>query len=526
MSSSIRDLLIWLEEAKEVEGSDQIIFDKDEVQPVIFQPLGDGGDGGDGGGGGQGPEFEDDVEGEIWTSPQEGESGEGEQSDSPFDIKQIGDEKSSEKEGEEKGKGKEGEAGEGEAGEGEAGEGEAGEGEAGEGEAKGKPKGGKETEKAGEEGEVTYEMDGKKLGNTTDSHDIFDKMSDSETVKEKMERSSKNIAKEIQSQAEKKRKEIKRRGGSAQKGAGGGPDDSGSFFEEVLNKVFKPKIDWTLLAGAINNHFISIRKNMAAMAKSRVFQQEMSKLKKTERSSRIKKPSYAKSITEPKTQLDRDLSGGGQKVLEPGQQKYLPETEVNLIVALDTSGSVSQKFLDIALSELSNISTQLEKNLRGSKGQKLRGKTWLMTWSSSPGDIAVEEFSKGDFERYAKGEKKVKTAHSGTVPETVFDYINNHIIEMNDNLGKINLKEIPEKDKIKKDDTYLPLNNGEPTAMPFLLFVTDAGFWHPVEANSLGNYNNNANTLKSVWYLVLDASENDKKMCYPKNIIEYNIVKV
>ena len=531
--SDIRDLLVWLEEAKEVKGSKNIIFDDDEIEPVIFNKPQEGGDDGGGGGGGQPPQYDDDVNGEVWTKPQKG-GGSGEQGDSPFEVKEIGEKEPGEEKqsDQEQGKGEKDKKSDKDSESGESdGDGDSESGESdGDGDKKKKGKSDKkgETEeagKSGEEGETTYEMNGERLGNTTDSHDIFDKIGTGEKTQDRMERTSKNIAKEIQDKANKERKRMKR-GQTGAKGPGGGPDSGGNFFEETLDKIFKPKVDWTLLAGALNNHFVSIRPRMSELSKKPAMKNELSKIKKTERSSKIKKPSYAKSLTNPKNQLQRDFTGKGRKVLEPGDQKYLPEMEVNIVVALDTSGSVSQKFIDIAAAELNNISQQLEKNIRGSRGQKLKGKTWLMTWSSSPSDIAIEEFKKGDFEKYAKGQKKIKTAHAGTVPATVFDYIDGHIIKLSDNLGKINLKEKPEQDKIKPDDTYIPMTEGKPSTMPFLLFITDAGFNHKVAPDELGNYANNATTLKAVWYLILDASESDKEMCYPKNIIEYNIVKV
>ena len=248
-------------------------------------------------------------------------------------------------------------------------------------------------------------------------------------------------------------------------------------------------------------------------------------LKTAEGEGTIKSKSYFTWLKDPRSHSKSD-SG---ELLFKGPYVKSGVNEIVVIVAIDTSGSITEKDLSYAMGELDKIAVSLSGKQFLPGMVDVKGRVYNIFWDTKIQH--VDEYKAGDWKKYLKdsksSEKKGIYGGGGTDPVAVFEYINNHLYideKVSSQLGVFNLLKKPtslfdkDKNSIKiliDPKTKLPLTP------PLLIFITDGEF-SGLSKNDVGIYIDK-NEEFVAWLIVQSDISNVSKNLYPKNNI-FNIV--
>jgi predicted metal-dependent peptidase len=157
-----------------------------------------------------------------------------------------------------------------------------------------------------------------------------------------------------------------------------------------------------------------------------------------------------------------------------------------IIFAIDTSGSVFSDSYDLEnfFTEVDSASKELEFSKTGS--------ILTFQWDTEITE-GLKPYKRGDWKSY-----KLKGG-GGTTPQVAFKYLNKIFEEKNGHYF-VNTKDVK---FVTRDKTNLP----------FLIFLTDGEFFHPMKEDDLGIYSANK---KNVLYFT-----RNEKMVYPQNYVLY-----
>jgi hypothetical protein len=391
--------------------------------------------------------------------------------------------------GESKEKGKKGE-GEGEGkGEG-SGKGKSGEGK-GEGSGAGGIKG--KEEKLGD----AKKGEGQKQ-NTLDSHDMLGK-SDAGEVKD--------IAEKILEKAAEARKSsnIEGRG----EGEGG--------YMDKLRDLHKPKIDW---ANELRKKVTEF-KSRTASAAAKMSRKPAERYKEGEGIQKSK--SYVTYLRDPRYVGNPSK----EKIIFKGPFVKAPISEIVLIVALDTSGSIGEDTITKVFSEMDKIAAGFKRGFSAGS-VKLEGRVYFMTW-----DTVVQqamEYKAGEWKQFVgENAKKGIAGRGGTDITSIFNYLKEHTLYDPEKgaAAMLNVVKKPTPTGMTKDDIVFQVKGegSEASAMisPFLIIATDGQFGS-IGQKDLGMlYKDNH---KNILYLIIDGTD---AYCYPKekgNVINYESYRV
>jgi len=357
--------------------------------------------------------------------------------------------------------------------------------------------------------------EGKQVLKTHDQHDIIEdamkKMgmseSDQKEVKERRKEDAEKTADIIRNRANELKKRIQgsRQGGDAE----GGPGSKGgseSAFDAYVEKLYEPSIDWSAfdssLAQFMTKSEREIKRFKIIQARAlKEYQTKNFKISKNE-----PEHTYSRSLYNP---LSRDMSGDDdERALFRGNQYKDINIKIIFLVTLDTSGSVGQAFYDIAASEAKGLLNHINSKFGKTKDKNA---IYFMSWSGSDEQINVRHFNNMNASDF-----KIANFQSGTDPESIFRYINSHIIKTKSGILKMNLMKDPREDLNDFDDHILASNKeGEPIVLPFILTITDGGF-SQMSISSIKPYT--PDLSKNIWWLILNGSS---EACYPKNIVQF-----
>lgn len=490
--NDFREFLIALnEEGHILTEANSISFTKDEITPVLFGEPGSPGAGGGGNGlpAASGPK-PDKVEvinigGKQPPGPPKPHEGKGDAKPGESIEMEVKD--ASEVEGESKEKGKTKECptchGTGKVPEG---EGEKGKGKEdvcptchGEGKV---PADGQSKEGLGEK--VQQE--------SIDSHYINNKSDPGET---------KDMAEKILEKAEQMRQErnVESRG----EGEGG--------YMDKLRELHKPKINW---AQELRKKITEFKSRSAATI-NRFSQKPAERYKSGEGIQKSK--SYFTYLRDPKSHVK---TPGQPPMVFKGPFVKAPISEIILIVAMDTSGSIGKNTIEKVFTEMDKIANSFKRGFSAGN-VKLEGRVYFMTWDTAV--YEAMEYKPGDW-------KNIKfTGGGGTdLASSLFAYLKEHTLFDKEKPTAALLNVIkgkkPSPTGMSKDDIIIPVKGGAdaPQAIisPFLIICTD-GYFGNVTDKDLGLlWKDNK---KNVLYLIIDGSA---ESCYPKNVINYESYKV
>ena len=240
----------------------------------------------------------------------------------------------------------------------------------------------KETKKTSKPGE------GKEKGKpkTVDSHEIMNKWTDTGEAKE--------IAEKILEKSQKIRQER----GEGEAGAGAGE----GHFMDKLRKSHEPKINWVQ----------ELKKKLTAFKSKTSAEANQWSRKSADRYKEgqgvQKSKAYHQWLKDPRSH------SGGQMIFK-GPYVKAPISEMVLIVALDTSGSIPATTVSKVFAEMDKIAKGFKAGISHG-GVSLEGKVYFMTWDSNVQQ--VEEYKPGEWKKYAKGERTVKGG-GGTAPNHI-----------------------------------------------------------------------------------------------------------
>lgn len=500
--NDFREFLIALNEEGHIltEANSNISFTKDEITPVLFGKPGSPGAGGGGGlPAASGPK-PDKVEvinigGKQPPGPPQPHEGKGDAKPGESIEMEIKDE----------GEGKGGKCptcrgtgkvpkGEGEEGKGtkskSKGKGEGTKGEEGEGEGDVCPTCHGSGQKPGETGKEGL---GEKVQQESiDSHYINNKSDPGET---------KDMAEKILEKAEQMRQErnVEGRG----EGEGG--------YMDKLRELHKPKINW---AQELRKKITEFKSRSAATI-NRFSQKPAERYKSGEGIQKSK--SYFTYLRDPKSHVK---TPGQPPMVFKGPFVKAPISEIILIVAMDTSGSIGKDTVTKVFTEMDKIAGSFKRGFSAGN-VKLEGRVYFMTWDTDVYEAV--EYKPGDW-------KNIKfTGGGGTdLASSLFAYLKEHTLFDKEKPTAALLNVIkgkkPSPTGMSKDDIIIPIKGGaeSPQAIisPFLIICTD-GYFGTVTDKDLGLlWKDNK---KNILYLIIDGSA---ESCYPKNVINYESYKV
>lgn len=375
-------------------------------------------------------------------------------------------------------------------------EGEEGEKGAGDDEVTGGGKGDEEAKITVErEVKAVPESEGDDLPRTLDSHDILETGDPSD---------AEEMTKDIFEKAEKQRADIEERTGSEQKGEG-----AGGFIEKIKG-IYKPRIDWVRELKKVIQAF---KTKFAKSFDRRV--RDLTAKRYKQGVGHTKTKSYPSWLKNPRSHSQQK---GQPDMLFKGPYVKAPLNEIVLIVALDTSGSVSYKTIEKCMGEMDSIARAFKSGISTSKG-KLEGKVYFMMWDWVFQNI--DEYKAGDWKKYREEGKKGIVGRGGTRVGVVYEYLNKRFkCEEGAQYGVLSVLGTPTKRGLSKDEFIFPVKEGRAQVAPFVVIVTD-GYTEVLTNEDLGKlYQDNHDSIIN---LIIDG---DSSNAYPKNIIKYESYKI
>jgi hypothetical protein len=373
---------------------------------------------------------------------------------------------------------------------------------------KGKGKGGgKEGEaegggEGGEEGDVCPTCGGtgkapQKIGQvaqqpTKDSHAILNTSDAGET---------KDMAEKILEKAEQMRQE---------RNVEGRGEGEGGYIEK-LAALHKPKINW---AQELRKKITEFKSRSAATI-NRFSQKPAERYKSGEGIQKTK--SYFTYLRDPKSHVKQ---AGQPAMIFKGPFVKAPISEIVLIVAMDTSGSIGKDTVTKVFTEMDKIANSFKRGFSAGN-VKLEGRVYFMTWDTAV--YEAMEYKPGDW-------KNIKfTGGGGTdLASSLFAYLKEHTLFDKEKptaaLLNIIKGKMPSPTGMSKDDIIIPIKGGAdaPQAIisPFLIICTDGDFGNVTDGDLGLLFKDNK---KNVLYLIIDGTE---ESCYPKNVINYESYRV
>lgn len=323
---------------------------------------------------------------------------------------------------------------------------------------------------------------------TRDSHAILDTSDKNET---------KEMAEKILEKAEQERKE---RNIEGERG-----EDEGGYMEK-LRELHKPKINWVQELRKKVTEF----KSRTASTINKMSRKPSERYKEGEGVQKSK--SYITYLRDPKSHTP------GQNIIFKGPYVKAPISEIVLIVALDTSGSIGKDTIKKVFSEMDKIAMSFKRGFSAGS-VKLEGRVYFMTW-----DTAVHKVIE-----YKPGEWEKVEIHGGggtDLADSVFKYMKDHTLYDPDKSGAalLNLIKKPTPTGMSKDDIVIPIKGGteSPTAIvsPFLIIATDGEFGSVGEKDLGMLFKDNH---KNILYLIIDGTS---EHAYPKNVINYETYRI
>lgn len=343
------------------------------------------------------------------------------------------------------------------------------------------------------EGKQTKSSGPNKRRTSLDSHDIINKSNAN---------GARELAERIFKEAAEKR---------AKKGQSGRGTNEGGFIEKLAG-AYESRLDWKEeLKDKINIFQSDTARAMDKWLKvgGRKYKEGVGKLKSK---------SYNQWLRNPRSHA---TMGKKDQMIFKGPYVKSPVSEVVLIVALDTSGSVGGETFEKVFGEMDDLAAKFQRGMT-TGGQKLEGKVYFMTWDTQVNQ--VDHYKAGDWKKYVTGERGIK-GRGGTDLSNVYEYLNDHVrydAEEDPSMGVFNIMKKPTETAMDDDDVVLPfdIDDEVPKIAPFLLIATD-GYFGNITDSILGDlYKDNKD---SIVYLIIDGTD---EYCYPKNIIKYDEIRI
>jgi len=330
---------------------------------------------------------------------------------------------------------------------------------------------------------------------TRDAHAILE-TSDAAEIKD--------MAEKILEKAEQARKDRNVEG----KGEGEGG------YMDKLRDLHKPKIDW---ANELKRRITEFKSRTTSTI-NRMSQKKAERYKEGEGIQKSK--SYLTYLRDPKSHTP------GSKILYKGPYVKAPVSEIVLIVALDTSGSIGESTIGKVFGEMDKIASAFKRGFSAGT-VKLEGRVYFMTWDTAVHN--AEEYKAGGWKVYKEGKKGIGGRGGTDLAGSLFKYLkeHTHYDPEKPSAALLNIIKKPASSGMSKDDIVIPVKGegSEASAViaPFLIIATD-GYFGGVNDKDLGLLFKDNH--KNILYLIIDGSS---ESCYPKskeNIINYETYRI